>query len=63
MGLTVVMLTGDNEKDGESIGREAGAGPCHCRCAARWKETVIRELRSGVAMVGDGINDAGPYPC
>ena len=60
MGLTVVMLTGDNEKTAESIGREAGVDRVIAGVLPDGKETVIRELQKygKVAMVGDGINDA-----
>lgn len=60
MGLTVVMLTGDNEKTAESIGREAGVDRVIAGVLPDGKETVIRELQKygRVAMVGDGINDA-----
>jgi Cu2+-exporting ATPase len=60
MGITVVMLTGDNEKTAASIGREAGVDRVIAGVLPDGKESVIRELQKygKVAMVGDGINDA-----
>ena len=53
MGIRVVMLTGDNQRTADAIGRQAGVLP-------DGKEAVIRRLQESgkVAMVGDGINDA-----
>ena len=53
MGIRVVMLTGDNQRTADAIGRQAGVLP-------DGKEAVIRQLQASgkVAMVGDGINDA-----
>lgn len=60
LGLKVVMLTGDNEKTAEAIGRAAGVDRIIAGVLPDGKERVIRELKSDgkVAMVGDGINDA-----
>ena len=60
MGLRVVMLTGDNEKTANAIGREAGVDEVIAGVLPDGKEAVIRELKEDgkVAMVGDGINDA-----
>lgn len=60
MGISVVMLTGDNEKTARAIGTQAGVDRVIADVKPDGKESVIRELsRSGkVAMVGDGINDA-----
>ena len=60
MGIQVVMLTGDNERTAQSIGRQAGVDQVIAGVLPDGKETVIRQLqRQGkVAMVGDGINDA-----
>lgn len=60
-GIEVVMLTGDNERTAEAIGREAGVDRVIAGVLPDGKEAVIRELQSRgarVAMVGDGINDA-----
>ena len=60
MGLRVVMLTGDNEKTANAIGREAGVDEVIAGVLPDGKEVVIRKLKENgkVAMVGDGINDA-----
>jgi Cu2+-exporting ATPase len=60
MGIEVVMLTGDNERTANAIGRQAGVDRVIAGVLPDGKEAVIRELmQSGtVAMVGDGINDA-----
>ena len=60
MGLRVVMLTGDNEKTANAIGREAGVDEVIAGVLPDGKEAVIRKLKENgkVAMVGDGINDA-----
>lgn len=60
MGLQVVMLTGDNERTAQAIGKIAGVDRVVAGVLPDGKEQVVRELkRDGkVAMVGDGINDA-----
>ena len=60
MGIRVVMLTGDNERTANAIGREAGVDRVIAGVLPDGKEAVIRSLREKgkVAMVGDGINDA-----
>ncbi len=60
MGIRVVMLTGDNQKTADAIGRQAGVDQVIAGVLPDGKEAVIRKLKSQgkVAMVGDGINDA-----
>ncbi len=60
MGIEVVMLTGDNEKTANAIGKQAGVDRVIANVLPEGKEAVIRNLqkRGKVAMVGDGINDA-----
>ena len=60
MGIRVVMLTGDNQRTADAIGRQAGVDEVIAGVLPDGKEAVIRQLQvSGkVAMVGDGINDA-----
>ena len=60
LGIHVVMLTGDNQKTAEAIGKQAGVNEVVAGVLPDGKEAVIRALREKgkVAMVGDGINDA-----
>ena len=60
MGIHVVMLTGDNQKTAEAIGRLAGVSEVVAGVLPDGKEEIIRLLqeKGKVAMVGDGINDA-----
>ena len=60
MGIQVVMLTGDNERTAQAIGKLAGVDDVIAGVLPDGKEAVIRELKKKgkVAMVGDGINDA-----
>ena len=60
MGVEVVMLTGDNRRTAEAIGRQAGVSHVIAGVLPDGKEQMIRELKKlgRVAMVGDGINDA-----
>ena len=60
MGIRVVMLTGDNERTANAIGKEVGVDEVIAGVLPDGKEAVIRDLQKQgkVAMVGDGINDA-----
>ena len=60
MGLRVVMLTGDNERTAQTIGRKAGVDEVIAGVLPDGKEAVISRMKKQgkVAMVGDGINDA-----
>ncbi|MCI8992133.1 MAG: heavy metal translocating P-type ATPase [Eubacterium sp.] len=60
MGLSVVMLTGDNHKTALTIGKEAGVDKVIAEVVPAEKESVVANLSQygKVAMVGDGINDA-----
>lgn len=60
MGIRVVMLTGDNQRTADAIGRQAGVDEVIADVLPDGKEAVIRRLQESgkVAMVGDGINDA-----
>ncbi len=60
MGIRVIMLTGDNARTAQAIGREAGVDEVIAGVLPDGKEEVIRALKEKgkVVMVGDGINDA-----
>ena len=60
LGLSVVMLTGDNERTAKAIGRRLGIGNIFAQVLPTDKESIVRMLQESgkVAMVGDGINDA-----
>ena len=60
MGIRVVMLTGDNQRTANAIGRQAGVDAVIAGVLPDGKEAVIRQLQQygKVTMVGDGINDA-----
>ena len=60
MGIRVVMLTGDNRRTAQAIGRQAGVDKVIAGVLPDGKEAVVRSLKEQgkVGMVGDGINDA-----
>ena len=60
MGIQVVMLTGDNHRTAQAIGRQIGLTAIVSDVLPQDKESVIRKLSEcgKTAMVGDGINDA-----
>ncbi|MBE7051493.1 MAG: heavy metal translocating P-type ATPase [Ruminococcaceae bacterium] len=60
MGIKTVMLTGDNQKTAETIGKMCGVERIIPEVMPDEKEKIIRDLQKNmsVAMVGDGINDA-----
>ncbi len=61
LGKEVIMLTGDNERVGKAIGKQAGIDNVIAEVMPEDKADKIKSLQEQgrkVAMVGDGINDA-----
>lgn len=60
MGLTPVMITGDNEITANAIAQTVGIDKVIAKVLPEGKEETVRVLSKygNVAMVGDGINDA-----
>lgn len=61
MGIETVMLTGDNERTAEAIGKRLGISEIQAELLPEDKLNRMNELcakHRSVAMVGDGVNDA-----
>ncbi|NHI09548.1 cation-transporting P-type ATPase [Streptomyces sp. KO7888] len=61
LGLTPVLLTGDNRRVAESVAAAVGIDEVIAEVLPEEKVAVVERLRSEgrtVAMVGDGVNDA-----
>ncbi|MFJ4276704.1 heavy metal translocating P-type ATPase [Streptomyces massasporeus] len=61
LGLTPILLTGDNEAVARSVAREVGIEEVIAEVLPQDKVDVVERLQGegrSVAMVGDGVNDA-----
>ncbi|TIN69493.1 MAG: heavy metal translocating P-type ATPase, partial [Mesorhizobium sp.] len=60
-GLRIIMATGDNERTANAIARSLGIDEVRAALLPEQKAALVEELRAkgaGVAMAGDGVNDA-----
>jgi P-type Cu2+ transporter len=61
LGIQVAMLTGDNRRTGETVGRELGIDRVFAEVLPSDKANYVKQLQGEglfTSMVGDGVNDA-----
>lgn len=64
LGVTPVLLTGDNPNAADAVGQKLHIGEIHAGCLPEDKLTYIEGYQNGgesVCMIGDGINDAPAF--
>lgn len=65
MGLSVIMITGDNSRTANALGKAVGVDQIYSEILPDGKQKIIWALKQNntVAMVGDGVNDAPALAC
>ncbi len=61
MGISTIMLTGDNRVSAKRVGDQVGMKQVHAELLPPDKVSILEELSAKghrIAMVGDGVNDA-----